>query len=202
MYVVGTDDRLQSLIAGGAEWSTSWRRGWRSSAECGPGTMLTRRLEPNASRKHHPAMIRHIAEARTDAEVAACYPVLAGLRPHVTAGSFVALVRRLGAETGLTLAAARTGGAEGPVVAVAGYRVSEWLAGGRYLEIEDLITRAADRSAGHGGALFDWLVDLAARRGCNHLRLVSHVRRHDAHRFYQRKGMTLEAHYFSLPIDR
>lgn len=147
-------------------------------------------------------MPRHIARAGTDAELAACYPVLAELRPHLGADAFVALARRLGAETGLELAAVRDGGPDGPVVAVAGYRVSEWLAGGRYLEIEDLVTRAADRSAGHGGALFDWLADPAARRGCAHLRLVSHVRRHDAHRFYQRKGMTLEAHYFSMPLGR
>ena len=145
-------------------------------------------------------MTRHIAEARTDAELAACFPVLAELRPHLAADTFLALVRRLGAETGLELAAVRAGGLDGPVVAVAGYRVSEWLAGGRYLEIEDLVTHAADRSAGHGGALFDWLADLAAGRGCAHLRLVSNVRRVDAHRFYQRKGMTLDAHYFSMPL--
>ena len=146
------------------------------------------------------ALPRHIAEARTDAELAACFPVLAELRPHLAADTFVSLVRRLGAETGLALAAVRAGGPDGPVVAVAGYRVSEWLAGGRYLEVEDLVTRAADRSAGHGGALFDWLVNEAAARGCAHLRLVSNVRRADAHRFYQRKGMTREAYYFSMPV--
>lgn len=147
-------------------------------------------------------MPRHIAPARTDAELAACYPVMAELRPHLAADTFVALVRRLGADTGLELACVREGGPEGGVVAVAGYRVSEWLAGGRYLEIEDLVTASANRSAGHGGALFDWLADLARGRGCGHLRLVSNVRRHDAHRFYLRKGMTIDAHYFSLPLGR
>jgi hypothetical protein len=32
------------------------------------------------------------------------------------------------------------------------------------------------------------------------VRLVSRVSRLDAHRFYLRKGMSLEAHYFSMNV--
>lgn len=136
--------------------------------------------------------------ASTDLEIAACYPVMSELRPHVTEGEFVSLVRHLSATTGLTLACLH---ADGEVRSVAGYRVSEWLAGGKYLEIEDLVSRSAERGKGYGGRLFDWLVELATREGCNHLRLVSNVSREDAHRFYLRKGMTIVAHYFSLDLD-
>ena len=138
----------------------------------------------------------HISVARSDQEIDACYPVMSQLRPRIPRDRFVARVRELAAATGLTLACLDDAG----IKAVAGYRVSDWLAGGRYLEIEDLVTADGERSRGYGGALFDWLLAAAARERCLQVRLVSHVRRVDAHRFYQRKGMTLEAHYFSMNV--
>ncbi len=136
--------------------------------------------------------------AGTDEEIAACYPIVSELRPHLSRDSFVPLVRRLGKATGLELAYLSEGE---QIRAVAGYRVSEWLAGGKYLEIEDLVSKASDRSKGYGGALFDWLMSLAAQQSCQQVRLVSNVRRTDAHRFYLRKGMSLEAHYFSINVN-
>ncbi|HEU4591769.1 MAG TPA: GNAT family N-acetyltransferase [Steroidobacteraceae bacterium] len=137
-----------------------------------------------------------IAIARTDAELDACYPVMAQLRHRISREAFVPRVRELAAATGLEIAFLEDDG----IKAVAGYRLSDWLAGGRYLEIEDLVTAEGARSRGYGGSLFDWLAALGARSGCRQLRLVSNVRRVDAHRFYQRKGMTLEAHYFSMDL--
>ena len=90
---------------------------------------------------------------------------------------------------------------DGEVKAVAGFRISEWLAGGRYLEVEDLVSKSGERSKGYGGELFDWLVGHARENMCLQVRLVSRVDRRDAHRFYQRKGMTLAAHYFSLSLS-
>jgi hypothetical protein len=88
------------------------------------------------------------------------------------------------------------------VKCVAGFKVSEWLASGKYLEIEDLVTKVSERSRGYGGLLFDWLTDFAARQKCRQVRLLSAVRRADAHRFYKSKGMSLEAYYFSLNLGR
>ena len=110
--------------------------------------------------------------------------------------SSLPFVKRLAANHGFRLAFLDDGG----IKAVAGYRVAEWLAGGRYLEIEDLVTAADARSKGYGGELFDWILAEAARQGCRQVRLVSNVRRVDAHRFYVRKGMTHEAHYFSINV--
>ena len=135
--------------------------------------------------------------AETDEEIQACHGVMAELRPHVVAVEFVPLVRRLASETGLQLAYL----VEGEVKAVAGFRVSEWLANGRYLEIEDLVTSGDERSRGYGGALFDWLVRHARECNCDHLRLTSNVKRGDAHRFYERKGMVLLAYYFHMELE-
>lgn len=137
-----------------------------------------------------------IAIARSAAEIDACFPVMSQLRPKISREAFVKRVEELAAAAGLTLAYLDDGG----IKAVAGYRISDWLAGGRYLEIEDLVTAEGARSKGYGGLLFDWVVDLAARSGCLQVRLVSHVRRVDAHRFYLRKGMSQEAWYFSMNV--
>jgi GNAT superfamily N-acetyltransferase len=143
-------------------------------------------------------MTKRIGVAETDALIDACYPVMSELRPQIARADFLPFVKRLQATHHFKLAFLDDEG----IKAVAGYRVSEWLAGGRYLEIEDLVTAASARSRGHGGELFDWLMAEAARENCRQVRLVSNVRRVDAHRFYERKGMKHEAHYFSINVAR
>ena len=142
------------------------------------------------------AAMHTIAIARTPEQIDACHAVMSQLRPKIRREDFVARVLQLSAATGLCLAYLDDGG----IKAVAGYRISDWLAGGRYLEIEDLVTADGERSKGYGGLLFDWIMDLAAREGCLQVRLVSNVRRVDAHRFYLRKGMSQEAYYFSKNV--
>jgi ribosomal protein S18 acetylase RimI-like enzyme len=142
-------------------------------------------------------MNSRISIAENDQEILSCYPVLAELRPHIKRGEFLPMVRRLTEVAGFQLAYLQDGG----IKAVAGFRISEWLAGGRYLEIEDLVAKSDERSKGYGGELFDWLVKYAKENGCRQVRLVSRVSRVDAHRFYLRQGMNLEAHYFSMDVS-
>ena len=142
-------------------------------------------------------MTFEIRVATTEAELKSCYPVMAELRPHLSLDEFIAMATRLRETTGLSIAYL----AENACVAcVAGFRVSEWLAGGWYLEIEDLVTHSNARSKGHGGVMFDWLMQFAREAKCKQVRLVSNVRRIDARRFYERKGMTREAYYFSINV--
>jgi GNAT superfamily N-acetyltransferase len=137
-----------------------------------------------------------IQRAVSEAQIAACFPVLSELRPHLLRDAFVTTIQRLMSTANYSLAYLDEGG----IKAVAGYRVSEWLHTGKYLEIEDLVTANGVRSKGYGGTLFDWLVEEAARQSCRQVRLVSGVKRIDVHRFYQRKSMTFEAHYFSMNV--
>ncbi len=134
--------------------------------------------------------------ATNEIEILTCFNVLVELRPHLTSESFLATISRLKRTANFNLAFVDDKG----VKAVAGFRVSEWLYTGQYLEIEDLITTENERSKGYGGILFDWLCDYASANSCNQLRLVSGVARESAHRFYLRKGMTYEAKYFSMNI--
>jgi GNAT superfamily N-acetyltransferase len=141
-------------------------------------------------------MKSRITIARSRREISSCYTVMAELRPHIAPDEFVPLVERLAEVAGFRLAYLN----DGEVKAVAGFRISEWLAGGKYLEVEDLIAKSGERSKGYGGELFDWLVAHARENDCSQVRLVSRVDRLDAHRFYLRKGMRLQAHYFSMDV--
>lgn len=124
-------------------------------------------------------MNRRISIAGNEQEILNCYSVMAELRPHIQADQFLPLVKRLTEIAGFQLAYLK----DGEIMAVAGFRISEWLAGGRYLEIEDLVAKSVERSKGYGGELFDWLVEYAKENGCRQVRLVSRVTRADAHRF-------------------
>ena len=136
--------------------------------------------------------------AETDEEIERCYPVMAELRPHIAREDFLPQVRRQMADSNFRLVYLTD---EDDVKAVGGIRIEEWLARGRSLEIEDLVATENDRSKGYGGKLFDWIVTHAKENGCKEVRLVSHVTRFRAHRFYLNKGMIIDAHFFSMPLD-
>lgn len=142
-------------------------------------------------------MSTSISIAETDGDIAATWAVMQQLRPHLDAAGYLALVQRLRTKGDFRLARMTV---DSEVVAVAGLRFGEWLPGGRYLEIEDFVTSEVCRSQGHGSAFFDWIEALARDAGCRHLRLTSAVQREAAHRFYRRKGMSLDAYYFSLEL--
>ena len=79
----------------------------------------------------------NIRIAITDTEITACYPVMRELRSHIAEDQFLSRVRRQEI-TGYRLAFVQA--LEG-VVAVAGFRVGENLAWGRFLYVDDLVTR-------------------------------------------------------------
>jgi GNAT superfamily N-acetyltransferase len=135
--------------------------------------------------------------AETKEEIEKCFPVMRQLRPRFSQKDFIAQVWRQMVESTFRLVYLST---KNEIKAVGSYRIGEWLAGGKYLEIEDLIAENDQRSKGYGGELFDWIVNLAKNENCDQIKLVSHVERFGAHRFYLNKKMIIEAHYFSLAI--
>ena len=141
-------------------------------------------------------MRSRVTVAQSEQEISDCYVIMAELRPHIQRDEFLPMVKRLSDVAGFQLAYLT----DGEIKAVAGFRISQWLAGGKYLEIEDLVAKSGERSKGYGGELFDWLVTFAAENNCAQVRLISRVTRINAHRFYLRKGMNLEAHYFSMNL--
>ena len=140
----------------------------------------------------------HIRMAWTDEEITACYPVVQELRPHVDESDFLAVVRRQ-QRGGYRMAFVESTSRE--IVAVAGYRVSECLAWGRFLYVDDLITRAEHRSAGYGAALLCWLREQAREERCVQLHLDSGTQRRNAHRFYEREGLQMTCYHYAVDVD-
>lgn len=136
--------------------------------------------------------------AHTDAAIAACYPVMQQLRPHIVEDEFVVRVRRQG-RAGYRLAFISA--PDGQVTAVAGFRIGENLAWGRFLYVDDLVTRATHRSNGYGAQLLQWLKDYGAHEGCQQLHLDTRLQRKEAHRFYERAGMTASSLHFAEDLD-
>ena len=135
--------------------------------------------------------------AASEKEIAACYAAMHELRPHVAQADFVDRVRGQ-EQAGYHLAYLQS---DAEVAAVAGFRVSENLAWGRFLYVDDLVTLADRRSQGFGKALLDWLRAHALAQGCRQLHLDSGLHREDAHRFYEREGMVRAGYHFAEDLD-
>jgi len=141
-------------------------------------------------------MSTEIFLAESDEEINACYSVMAELRPHITEEEFLQRIKRQGAIADYRLACA----VDGEVKAVAGFRISENLAWGKFLYVDDLVSKSDARSKGYGGELFDWLVAYARANDCDQFHLDSGVQRFRAHRFYLMKRMLIESHHFGLKL--
>jgi GNAT superfamily N-acetyltransferase len=138
----------------------------------------------------------NIEIARTDEEILATYAVMSQLRPHILVADYLELVK-VQAQSGYQLATLRQ---EELVTCVAGFRLSDSLAWGRHLYVDDLITDGQRRSHGAGKAMFDWLVRYARAHQCSSLQLDSGVQRHQAHRFYLRERMDIVSYHFRLSL--
>jgi ribosomal protein S18 acetylase RimI-like enzyme len=140
--------------------------------------------------------LRH---AETDEEIAACFPVMVQLRPHLAdAAELVARVGRQHAAGYCILAAWR----DGVPVGLAGYRVEDNLIHGRFVYVDDLVTADGDRGQGIGARLLDAVAAEGSRLGCGRLVLDTALDNVLAHRFYYRQGLLARALRFSRDIDR
>lgn len=139
----------------------------------------------------------HIHIASSDPEIQACFPTFSELRPHLTADTFVTQVKRQMRNHDYTLIYIEDGG---QVVAAAGFRVAEFLAWGKTLYLDDLVTASAARKTGYGSALMDWLLKEAEKLGCTQFHLDSGVHRHDAHRLYLNKKLQINSLHFSKEL--
>ena len=138
----------------------------------------------------------HIRLATAPAAVARCFPVMRQLRPHIAEDEFVSRVQSQFAQ-GYQLAYLED---EGAVVAVAGFRITEILASGRTLYVDDLVTDEAARSHGYGGALLNWLEEHARQNDCDTFSLDSGTHRQDAHAFYFRERMRVTSFHFAKKL--
>ena len=131
-------------------------------------------------------------------EIERAFGVFAHLRPHLDLATFVARVRAQRAEGYKIIFIEK----EGKIVSAAGYRVLLFLAWGRVLYIDDLITHPESKRTGFGGALLDWLIEEGRRLECDEVHLDTGYQRHDAHRLYLNKGFKMVCHHMSIDFRK
>lgn len=136
--------------------------------------------------------------AKSDEQIQSCFPAFSALRPHVKPEQFLPQVRRQQSQGYQVLALAH----EGEVRSVAGFRITEFLAWGKVLYIDDLSTLPGERGQGFAGTLLDWLIQHAQENHCRGLHLDSGYARNAAHRLYLNKGLQLNCHHFALEFPQ
>jgi GNAT superfamily N-acetyltransferase len=139
-------------------------------------------------------IITTISQGSPDNEIEQCFEVFLALRPHLQRTEFLARVRRQQAQ-GYSILVLRE---DGTVKSAAGFRVLEFLAWGKVLYIDDLITLPPEKRRGYAGQLLDWLIAHAREIRCDAVHLDTGYARHDAHRLYLRKGFRLNCHHMAL----
>jgi GNAT superfamily N-acetyltransferase len=142
-------------------------------------------------------MIETLRHAETDAEIAACFPVMRMLRPHLaTAEELCTRVRRQ-SEAGYRILAAWRGD---EAVGLAGYRPQENLIRGPFCYVDDLVVRDDMRGSGLGARLLAEVGTEARARGMPWLVLDTAVDNALGQRFYFRFGMLPAALRFAMRL--
>lgn len=134
--------------------------------------------------------------ATDDEQIFKCFKIMHQLRPHIPETEFLERVQ-LQMKEGYQMIYLL---ANENINAVAGFRIMNNLAWGKFLYVDDLVTDNENRSQGYGSILLNWLVNKAKKNNCNQLHLDSGVQRVNAHRFYQRENMDLTSYHFAIKL--
>jgi GNAT superfamily N-acetyltransferase len=143
-------------------------------------------------------MTETLRHAETDADVAACFPVMHLLRPHLTGPEELCARARRQAEAGYRILAAWRGA---EAVGLAGYRPQENLIRGPFCYVDDLVVRDDLRSSGLGARLLKAVGSEAKACGLPHLVLDTGLDNFLGQRFYFRFGMLPAALRFAMRLD-
>lgn len=139
----------------------------------------------------------NIQLAETDTDIRKCWKALQALRPHLVEADFVDLIKEMLAE-GYQLAFIE--GPNGYAESIIGFRYLQFTFNGKHFYIDDLSTLPEARGQGQGGALLDYVCDLARQKGYQVVTLDSGHHRFTAHRLYLNKGFTISSHHFSKTL--
>jgi len=138
-----------------------------------------------------------LLDTTSDREIERAFTVFSHLRPHLDCTAFINRVRAQRSEGYKIVYIERAG----QVVAAAGFRAATFLAWGKVLYVDDLITHPEQKRLGFGGALLDWLLEEGRRLQCDEVHLDTGFSRHDAHRLYLNKGFRLSCHHMSIQLN-
>lgn len=138
-----------------------------------------------------------IYKASEDNEIFACFDLMKVLRKNIDADYFVSQIKEQ-MKDGYELYYLMKNSS---ICCLAGSKVSNNLAWGKYLYIFDLVSNEKERSLGYGKELLDYLKVYASSIGCDEVHLDSGVQRFEAHKFYLREDFKIASHHFSYKIE-
>ncbi len=118
------------------------------------------------------------------------------LRPHLPEGRYVERMNEIfagGAEMAVVVV-------DGKVAGITVFRMLERTFSGRELYCDDLVTDSAQRSAGVGRAMMEYMEQLARERDCDTFALDSGCQREQAHKFYFRERLTITSFHFTRTL--
>jgi ribosomal protein S18 acetylase RimI-like enzyme len=143
-------------------------------------------------------MSETLRHAETDADIAACFPVMRLLRPHLTGPDELCTRVRRQAQAGYRILAAWQDDA---AVGLAGYRPQENLVRGKFCYVDDLVVRDDMRRSRLGARLLKAVAAEAAARDLPHLVLDTALDNYLGQRFYFRFGMLPAALRFAMRLE-
>jgi len=135
--------------------------------------------------------------ANTENNLRECYPAFNELRPHLSESEFISQAKRQQDNHNYNIVFIKN---DGVVVSAAGYRITEYLAWGKTLYIDDLITIKSSRKFGYASSLISYLVKKAKKENCKELHLDSGTHRHEAHSVYKKHKLNISSFHFSNEI--
>ncbi len=134
--------------------------------------------------------IRHISN---EADLAASFPVMKELRPHLTdSATYVVQVMHQHTQGYRLLAAWQ----DGKIVGLAGYRLLDNLIYGRFVYVDDLVVSASLHGSGIGEQLLSAARQQAVAAQCTHFVLDTGLGNALAQRFYFRQGLLARGMHF------
>ena len=86
------------------------------------------------------------------------------------------------------------------VICVTGFIISQKLAWGKYLHIDDFVTNKSVKSTDAAKALLDFIKIYAKQQECSSIHLDSSIQREEAHKFYLNENMKIDSYHFSINI--
>lgn len=141
--------------------------------------------------------VYEIQLAQSDEQILGCFDLLKLLRPSIEKEGFVERIRAQEKE-GYHLAYISDGV---EVRSVAGYRIATFLAWGKILYIDDLVTSPEARGIGFGTHLLKWLMGEAKEKECQGIHLDTGINRIEAHRLYLNLGMKINCLHLSMDFE-
>lgn len=87
------------------------------------------------------------------------------------------------------------------VICVTGFIISQKLAWGKHLYIDDFVTNKSVKSSVGAKALLDFIKIYAKQQNCNSIHLDSSVQRTEAHKFYLEENMKIDTYHFSFDLN-